>query len=88
MRSPFKGISNFQKFFVTLTIIFVVAIIDYQIFLDKYKRIEAYDQLHSRIPSARVSISKLEYLIDMFTVARSFDTHSARPARSRGGVRE
>ena len=73
MRSPFKGISNFQKFFVTLTIIFVVAIIDYQIFLDKYKKIEAYDQLHTRITSARVSISKLEYLIDMFTVARSFE---------------
>ena len=73
MRSPFKGVSNFQKFFISLTIIFVVAIIDYQVFLDKYKKVEVFDQLHSRITSARVSISKLEYLIDMFTVSRSFE---------------
>lgn len=65
--------STFQKFFITLSLIFVAAVIDYRLFLDKYKKIEAYDHLNSRITSVRVSISKLEYLIDMFTVARSFE---------------
>lgn len=68
-----KRMSTFQKFFITLSIIFVAAVIDYRLFLGKYRSIEAYDQLNSRITSVRVSISKLEYLIDMFTVARSFE---------------
>lgn len=73
MRLPFKGLSSFQKFFITLSVIFIVAIIDYQSFLDKSGKVELYDGLHSRISSARVSITKLEYLLDMFVVARRFE---------------
>ncbi len=74
MRSPFKALSSFQKFFITLSIIFVVAIIDYQTFLGKSRKVELYDDINSRVTSARVSITKLEYLIDMFTVARRFES--------------
>lgn len=73
MRSPFKSLSSFQKFFITLSILFIVAIIDYQTFLAKSRKVELYDEMNSRITSVRVAITKLEYLIDMFTVARKFE---------------
>lgn len=73
MRSPFKALSSFQKFFITLSVIFIVAIIDYQSFLEKSRKVELYDELHSRISAARVSTTKLEYLLDMFVVARRFE---------------
>lgn len=73
MRSPFKSLSSFQKFFITLSILFIVAIIDYQAFLVKSRKVELYDEMNSRITSVRVAITKLEYLIDMFTVARRFE---------------
>src|SRR3990170_2492629 len=69
MNSPFKRLTIFQKFFISLTIIFVVAIAEYQSFLQKSHKVELYDSLHTEISSTRVSISKLEYLLDMFVVA-------------------
>lgn len=73
MRSLFKRLSTFQKFFITLSVIFIIAIIDYQSFLGKSRKVELYDEIHSRISSARVSTTKLEYLLDMFVVARRFE---------------
>ena len=69
MNSPFRRLTIFQKFFITLTIIFVVAIAEYQSFLQKSSKVELYDSIHREISSARVSISKLEYLLDMFVMA-------------------
>lgn len=74
MRSPFKSLSSFQKFFITLSILFIVAIIDYQTFLAKSRKVELYDEMNLRITSTRVAITKLEYLMDMFTVARRFES--------------
>ena len=73
MRSPFKVLSSFQKFFITLSIIFIAAIIVYQAFLDKSRKIELYDEMNSRITSVRLAITKLEYFLDMFTVDRRFE---------------
>jgi hypothetical protein len=73
MRSPFKALSSFQKFFITLSLIFVLAIIDYQVFLGKSRKVELYDEMSSRITAVRLAITKLEYLIDMFTVDRRFE---------------
>ena len=73
MRSPFKVLSSFQKFFITLSIIFIAAIIVYQAFLDKSRKIELYDEMNSRITSVRLAITKLEYFIDIFTVDRRFE---------------
>ncbi|MBI5491446.1 MAG: methyl-accepting chemotaxis protein [Deltaproteobacteria bacterium] len=73
MKLPFRGLSNIQKFFITLSVLFVIAIVDYQSFIAKSKRIEVYDDLNFRISAIRVSITKLEYLLDMFAVARRFE---------------
>lgn len=73
MKLPFKGLSNIQKFFITLSVLFVIAIVDYQSFIEKSRRIEVYDDLNFRISAIRVSITKLEYLLDMFAVARRFE---------------
>lgn len=69
MRSPFGRLSILQKFFITLSIIFAIAIVEYQSFLGKSRKVELYDNLHAQISSARVSISKLEYLLDLFVVS-------------------
>src|SRR5574337_390758 len=73
MKLPFKGLSNIQKFFITLSVLFAIAIVDYQSFIEKSRRIEVYDDLNFRISAIRVSITKLEYLLDMFAVARRFE---------------
>lgn len=67
------GISNVHKFFISLSIIFIVVILDYRLFLDKYRKVEFYDDLNYKVSSVRVSIAKLEYLLDMYLVARRFE---------------
>lgn len=70
----YTGLSNIQKFLISLGVVFVIAFIDYQSFSTKSNQIEMYDDLNYRLSSVRVSISKLEYLLDMFVVARRFET--------------
>lgn len=67
------GLSNIQKFLISLSVIFIVVILDYRSFLDKYRTVEYYDDLNFKISSVRVSITKLEYLLDMYVVARRFE---------------
>ncbi len=69
----YTGLSNIQKFLVSLSVIFVIAFIDYMSFSAKSRQIEMYDDLNYRLSAVRVSISKLEYLLDMFVVARRFE---------------
>lgn len=69
----YTGLSNIQKFLIALSAIFVIAFIDYRSFASKSRQIETYDDLNYRLSSVRVSISKLEYLLDMFVVARRFE---------------
>ncbi|MBI1911540.1 MAG: methyl-accepting chemotaxis protein [Deltaproteobacteria bacterium] len=73
MKLPFTGLSNIQKFFISLTIIFLIALFDYRAFLNRSKQVELYEDLNYRLSSVRVSIAKLEYLLDMFVVARRFE---------------
>lgn len=73
MKFSFKGLSNTQKFFITLTAIFVIAILDYRSFVGKSEKIELYDGLHMEISSARVLISKLESTLDLFVLSRNFE---------------
>lgn len=73
MKLPFTGLSSIQKFFISLSVIFVIVLVDYQSFLGKSRKIELYDDLNYRLSSVRVSIVKLEYILDMFVVARRFE---------------
>ncbi len=73
MKMPFRGLSNIQKFFISLSVLFILAIFDYQSFINKSREVELYDELNFRISSIRVSITKLEYMLDMFAVARRFE---------------
>jgi len=70
----YTGLSNIQKYAVALSLILIVAFLDYRSFSAKTQHIEVYDDLNYRLSSVRVSISKLEYLLDMFVVARRFET--------------
>ncbi len=74
MRLPFTGLSNIQKFFISLALVFAAAIIDLHLFTRKSTQVELYDGLTSSVSNLRVSISKLEYLLDMFVVARRFES--------------
>lgn len=73
MRQPAARLSNIQKFFITLTVILLAVIFGYRYFLEKTRKVELYDAMHGQISSVRVSISKLEYLLDMYVVARRFE---------------
>lgn len=69
----YTGLSNIQKFIVSLSVIFLIALVDYMSFSAKSRQIEMYDDLSYRLSAVRVSISKLEYILDMFVVARRFE---------------
>lgn len=73
MRQPAARLSDIQKFFITLSVVLVAVIFGYRYFLEKSRTVELYDEMHSKIGSVRVSISKLEYLLDMYVVARRFE---------------
>lgn len=62
------SLSNAHKFLILLAAIFFIAFIDYKSFLDKSRKTELFDDLHYNLNSIRVSIVKLEYLLDMFVV--------------------
>ncbi|MBI5643899.1 MAG: hypothetical protein HY954_10555, partial [Deltaproteobacteria bacterium] len=81
MKLPFRGLSNIQKFLISLSVIFLIAIIDYRSFTSKYKQVEAYDDLNYKISDVRVSITQLEYLLDMFTVSKRFENTSVELIR-------
>ncbi len=73
MRQPAARLSNIHKFFITLSVILIVVIFGYRYFLEKTRKVELYDEMHAQISSIRVSLSKLEYLLDMYVVARRFE---------------
>ncbi len=68
MKMPYKGLSNIQKFFIFLSIIFAVAILDYRSFSNKTMELELYDDLSYRLNTVKISIMKLDYLLNMFVV--------------------
>lgn len=68
-----SNLSNIRNLLIMLSVIFVAAVAVYQIFLYKSKEIELYDELNLRLGTMRVSITKLEYMLDMFIVAGRFE---------------
>ncbi|MBI4949199.1 MAG: methyl-accepting chemotaxis protein [Deltaproteobacteria bacterium] len=81
MKLKFRGLSNKQKLILSLAVLFAIALLDYRSFTSRYRQIELYDDLNSRISSIRVAITQLEYLLDMFTVARRFENTSVELIR-------
>lgn len=73
MSQPAARLSSNRKFFITIAIIIVAVVFGYRFFLEKTRKVELYDEMHSQISSVRVSISKLEYILDMYVVARRFE---------------
>ncbi|MBI5971164.1 MAG: hypothetical protein HY884_08435 [Deltaproteobacteria bacterium] len=66
-------LSNIRNLLITFSVIFAAAMAIYQVFLYKSKEIELYDELNIRLGVMRVSITKLEYMLDMFVVAGRFE---------------
>lgn len=81
MKLNFRGLSNKQKLFLSLAVLFAIAFLDYRSFTSRYRQVELYDDLNARISSIRVSITQLEYILDMFTVARRFENTSVELIR-------
>lgn len=75
MKQPYKGLSNIQKFSIFLSLILIIAILDYRSFSHKTREIELYDDLNYRLNALKVSIVKLDYFLDMF-VAAGFEKSS------------
>ncbi|MBI5886817.1 MAG: hypothetical protein HZB85_09600 [Deltaproteobacteria bacterium] len=73
MKRNLHGRRDIRSIIIFLSIIFVVAIIDYRVFSAKSRDIVLYDDFNGHLGSVRVSITKLEYLLDMFVVAGRFE---------------
>ncbi len=81
MKLNFRGLSNTQKLFLSLFVLFAIAFLDYRSFTSMHRQVELYDDLNTRISSIRVSIAQLEYLLDTFTVAGSLENTSVELIR-------
>lgn len=73
MKRTSNGRQDIRRIIIFLSIIFVVAIIDYRVFLAKSREIVLYDDFNGHLGFVRVSTTKLEYLLDMFVVAGRFE---------------
>lgn len=51
----------------------VLAVFDFHNFVSKSRKVEVYDDLSQRLSHLRVSIDKIEYLLDMFVVSSNFE---------------
>ena len=74
MKLPFTGLSSIQKILIFLFLVIMAAFADLHMFTSKSDRVEIYDDMTGHISGMRASISKLEYLLDMFVVARRFES--------------
>lgn len=74
MKLRFKGLSNIQKIILFIVVVFIVSIAVLQLFIKKSEEVVLYDDMTTRVSAMRASISKLEYLLDMFVVARRFES--------------
>ncbi len=73
MKLANTGLSYLHKIVIALSMIGALAIFDYQSFMGRTRQVELYDDLIGRLSSVRVSIDKLEYLIDMVIVAKNIE---------------
>lgn len=73
MKLANTGLSNLHKFIIALSMIGALALFDYQSFMARTRKVKLYDDLIGRLSSVRVSIDKLEYLIDMVIVAKNIE---------------
>ncbi len=68
-----KGLSITHKFLLFLSFLGIMAFTDSMIFIYQSREIEFYDDLNYRLNNAKFSMIKLEYILDMFVVARHFE---------------
>ena len=73
MKLATKGLSITHKFLLFLVFLMLLAVTDSIIFINQSKEIEFYDDLNYRLNDAKFSMIKLEYILDMFVVARHFE---------------
>ncbi|MFQ5464680.1 MAG: hypothetical protein ACE5EI_01995 [Thermodesulfobacteriota bacterium] len=73
MKRTVKGISITGKFLALLVVVLILAAADYRYFVAKSGKVALYDDINKRLGTVRVSITKLEYLMDMFMAAQRFE---------------
>ncbi len=73
MKLATKGLSITHKFLLFLAFLMLLAVTDSIIFINQSQEIEFYDDLNYRLNDAKFSMIKLEYILDMFVVARHFE---------------
>ncbi|MBI5561822.1 MAG: PAS domain-containing protein [Deltaproteobacteria bacterium] len=74
MKRNSNGARDVRGIIIFLSLVFVAVIIDYRSFLAKSRDEMMYDEFNGHLSSVRVSITKLEYLLDMFVVAGRFES--------------
>lgn len=60
-------------YIVIIALLMGVIYADYRMFSIKTRRIAAYDELNDRLNNIRVSVTRLEYLLDMYVISRTFE---------------
>lgn len=69
-------LSNTQKIVIICSLVFFLAALVFQLFFQKVRQAEIYDELGARLSTIRFSIAKLEYELDIFIVSRQFESTS------------
>ncbi|MEK7678575.1 MAG: hypothetical protein AAB356_00130, partial [Deltaproteobacteria bacterium] len=74
MQTSSKAISMNLKILAAAALIFTVIVIDRFFFIHKVTDIELHDEMNTALSDIRVSITKLEFMLDIFVVAGRFET--------------
>lgn len=73
MNKPLATALLRPAYIVVFAFLIGILYVDYHIFLVKTQRIAAYDELNDRLNNIRVSVTRLEYLLDMYVISRTFE---------------
>lgn len=73
MKLPLKALSINLKILTAVAFIFVIALIDYRLFVNEARKIEIFDEMNTQLSGIRVAVTKLEYSLDMFVVAKRLE---------------
>ncbi len=73
MNKPLSSALLRPAYIVVFAFLIGILYVDAHIFLVKTQRIAAYDELNDRLNNIRVSITRLEYLLDMYVISRTFE---------------
>ena len=77
MNQPRRTFSAIRKFSLLIALLCTLAVLDTGLMLFRARAVDAHDALVRHLNTVRISVVKLEFVLDIFVVARQFEGQKA-----------